>query len=73
VRNGPADVISVLKAIFGEVFYVAATSAPAGFAVTRRSPGLLLHAVDEAREFEGAVARIKLVGILQLTPSPLLP
>src|SRR5712691_1639897 len=70
VRNSPADVISVLKAIFGEVFYVAST--PAVFCGTGRSPGLL-HAVDEAGEFEGAVARIKLVEIVQLAPPLLLP
>jgi len=73
VRNSPADVISVLKAIFGEVFYVAVVVASAIFAATGRSPGLPLHAVDETREFEGAVARIKLVEIVQLTPSLLLP
>ncbi|HET7014135.1 MAG TPA: hypothetical protein VFI65_09500 [Streptosporangiaceae bacterium] len=73
MRNGPADVISVLKAIFGEVFYVAVAAASAVFAATGRSLGLLLHAVDEAGELEGAVARIKLVEIVQLTPSLLLP
>jgi hypothetical protein len=71
VRNSPADVISVLNAIFGEVFYIA--SAPAVFCGTGRSPGLLLDAVDEAGKFEGAVARIKLVEIVQLAPSLLLP
>jgi hypothetical protein len=71
-----------LKTIFGEVFYV--VTAPVvwitagtvvGGTVGRvgRSPGLLLHAVDEAGEFEGAVARIKLVETLQLAPSLLLP
>lgn len=95
VRNSPADVISVLKAIFGEVFYIA--TAPAIFRFCGRSGArvracdyapartptparggrpslrLLLHAVDEAGEFEGAVARIKLVEIAQLAPPPLLP
>jgi hypothetical protein len=73
VRNSPADVISVLNAIFSEVFDIAAEPAVFGAACGIPSLGLLLPAVNEAGQFEGAVARIKLVGIVQLAPPLLLP